>query len=465
MHSNSISQTIVRALTLIVACSACLDTVQAAPPHPGYTFFAGSRVFTDTFLIDMDGNLVHTWPSEYKASMASYLLDDGAILHPANDPNIVSFVSKGKGGRGGRIERIAWDGTLEWSYKIGNTDFIQHHDIEPMPNGNVLAIVWERHTRGEAIAAGRDPCLIGDLLWSDTILEIEPVGATGGNVVWSWVAWDHLVQNYDANMANYGDPCAYPGRIDINFPVGSKAEDWLHMNAVAYNADLDQIVVSPRRYSEVWVISHAPGASGELMYRWGNPQAYGRGTAADEILDGPHNAQWIPEGTPGAGNMTVFNNARNRGYSSVDEWELPWDANTGTYYLAPGAAYGPNALTWTCDNIDGEQFSQRSMGGFQRLPNGNNLICLPPNGQFIETDETCSTVWSYSHTVAPESIFKATRIDPHDPRLAGRLDCPRDLTAFSAEWLRTNCEANDHCNGVDCNWDGKVDLLDFVNLK
>ena len=50
----------------------------------------------------------------------------------------------------GVIERIAWDGTLEWSWEYSSTLHISHHDIEPMPNGNLLMIAWEERTEEEA---------------------------------------------------------------------------------------------------------------------------------------------------------------------------------------------------------------------------------------------------------------------------------------------------------------------------
>ncbi len=71
---------------------------------------------------------------------------------------------------------------------------------------------------------------------------------------------------------------------------------WLHFNGLDYNGELDQIVVSIRQFSEIWVISHDPMESGGLLYRWGNPEAYGRGGPADQVFDGQHNPRWIREG-------------------------------------------------------------------------------------------------------------------------------------------------------------------------
>ena len=125
-----------------------------------------------------------------------------------------------------------------------------------------------------ALAAGRDPAIAPTELWSEAILEIEPDGASGGNVVWSWRVWDNLIQNHDPKLPNYGQPADYPGRIDINFSPNGAAQDWLHFNAIEYNPDLDQIIVSSRNWHEVWVLRHAPNRSGELIYRYGNPEAY-----------------------------------------------------------------------------------------------------------------------------------------------------------------------------------------------
>jgi len=413
MQSNGKPQTIVKTLVLTLACGVCLPTVRSAEPHPEWTLYAPNQ-FGNTYLIDLNGNVVHTWPSKYRPGESVYLLDDGALLRTCNDRSVISF---GSAGTGGRLERIAWDGTVQWSYTPGDENVMPHHDVEVLPNGNILAIVWERYTREEAIAVGRNPAATGGWVWSEAILEIEPSGSTGGNVVWSWHVWDCLVQDFDSQLPNYGHPADFPGRIDINFGASIKG-DWLHVNGIDYNATLDQIVVCSRFFDEIWIISHAPGDSGELLYRWGNPQTYGRGSAADQQLFDPHDPEWIPDGLPGAGHLTIFNNGGDeRRYSSVDEIAPPLNSN-GTYDLDVDEPYRPESLTWTCDAIDGQRFSSSTLGGFQRLANGNSLICLSRDGRFVEVDDTCSTVWS--HNIAT-SVFRATRIDARDPRLAGLL--------------------------------------------
>ena len=115
----------------------------------------------------------------------------------------------------------------------------------------------------------------------------------------------------------------------------------MHVNAVAYNADLDQIALSSPNFSEIWIIDHSTtteeakghtggrwGKGGDILYRWGNPRAYKNGTSRDQRLFFQHNIQWIPRGLPGEGHLLVFNNGGGRKpeeYSSVDEFVPPTD--------------------------------------------------------------------------------------------------------------------------------------------
>ena len=94
---------------------------------------------------------------------------------------------------------------------------MQHHDIKLLPNGNIIMLVVEKKTYAEVLAAGFNPALLDSQIATkgymlpDSVVEIQPVGASGGNVVWKWSVWDHLIQDYDATKANYGVPAAAPG--------------------------------------------------------------------------------------------------------------------------------------------------------------------------------------------------------------------------------------------------------------
>lgn len=445
-----IRQTLI--LTLFVASTASAQTVglvnYGVSNLDGYVLFA-PMPSTTTYLIDKCGRAVHTWPSTYKAGLLAYLLDDGTILRAGAKPN-VNFTA---GGRGGIIERIAWDGTVEWSYTISDADQCAHHDIYPMPNGNVLVIVWAAHTNAEAIALGRDTALLDSSLWSEKIVELQPVGTNEANIVWEWDLWDHLVQDFDNTKPNYAEVAEHPELLDFNYVPGDVSADWVHLNALDYNADLDQVILSSHELSEVWVIDHstttaeaathlggAHGQGGDFLYRWGNPQVYGRGTADDQVFFGQHNVQWIREGLERAGEILVFNNGLGRPagpFSSIDIIASPVDAN-GDYLIDGANAYGPTALdySWTADPPT--SFYGSFISGAQVLPNGGIMACSGPNGTFVEIDADGNEVWRYvsplnsngpmtqGDEVADNNVFRNYWFAPNDPRLAGKDLTPGD---------------------------------------
>ena len=55
------------------------------------------------------------------------------------------------------------------------------------------------------------------------------------------VAQHHLIQDADPAKDNFGTISQHPERIDINYLTHS-TNDWLHINAVAYNAEFDQVM-------------------------------------------------------------------------------------------------------------------------------------------------------------------------------------------------------------------------------
>ncbi len=381
---------------------------------------------TSTYLMDNDGNVVYTWAGDYRPGNSVYLLENGNLLRTGN----TGSSNFDTGGAGGIVQEIATDGTVAWAFEYAGSQARLHHDIEPLPNGNVLMIAWELKTEAEAIAAGRSPSLIQDgELWPDHIIEVNP--ATN-SIVWEWHVWDHLIQDDDNTRANYGVVADHPELIDMNFiGNGTSGADWNHTNAIDYNQTLDQILLSVRNLNEIWIIDHSTttaeaaghsggnsGQGGDLLYRWGNPQAYGAGNAADQQFFVQHDAQWIPSGYPGAGNILVFNNGTGRSggnYSSVDEIIPPVDAS-GNYTLAAGLAYGPATPTWTYTAGTPTDFYANRISSVQRLSNGNTLICDGPNGTFFEVTSGNELVWEYDYDGA---VFRVTRYTSDYPGFPG----------------------------------------------
>lgn len=378
----------------------------------GYVLFApmGSN---NTYLIDKCGKLAKTWGSAYRPGISVYLMPDGRLLRPG----IIDNATFNAGGRGGIIEIIDWDGTVSWSYTLSSNMICQHHDVRALPNGNILAIVWESKTQDEAVAQGRDPALVSDLLWSEAILEIQPTGATTGEVVWEWHLWDHLVQTFDATKPNFGEVADHAELVDLNFNASAVQSDWIHLNSVDYNPDLDQVLVSAHAFDEIWIIDHSTntaeaaehtggnaGHGGDLLYRWGNPATYGHGSASDQVLYGQHNARWIENGLPYAGDIMLFNNGSGRpdgNYSTVEVIKPPMD-EMGYSSLLP---YGPTAPVWLWNDGNPHSLFAQNISGAQQLSNGNVLVTNGPIGNFIEVDALGPRVWSYVNPVAGNAVL------------------------------------------------------------
>ena len=43
-----------------------------------------------------------------------------------------------------------------------------------------------------------------DEMWSEVILELQPIDYNNTEIVWEWHFWDHLVQDTNMNLDNYG---------------------------------------------------------------------------------------------------------------------------------------------------------------------------------------------------------------------------------------------------------------------
>lgn len=401
---------------------ALATLLPAAPqgPSPGFRMFAPHGT-TDTFLVDTNNHILHTWTGASNPGNGAYLEPDGTLLrmyNVAGGPPI--------GGGGGGIQRLAFDSTVLWDYQIADNTQWSHHDCAIMPNGNVLIMVWDRMTAAQAIAAGRDPALINTTNTNewlpDAVLEVQQTGLTTGNVVWEWHMMDHVIQDFDSSKANFGVVANHSELLDINFPatVISNGE-WNHCNALAYDAVRDLVIISSPFQEEFWFIDHSTttaqaaghtggvrGKGGDFIYRWGNPQAYRAGTPADQKLFFHHGTHVIPQGLPGAGNVLIFNDRAGtplgQNYSTVVELQLP--ALTPP---ASGTAWGPSAPVWEYKATIPTTFYSQNVSNAQRLPNGNTLVCKGNGGWIFETTSAGQIVWEYFPPVfTPTIVFMAT---------------------------------------------------------
>lgn len=377
-----------------------------------YDAYTLATVHTESYLINNCGEIINQWTSDYLPGTSVYLLPNGNLLRPGRLDDGSSDI--GFGGQGGIVELFNWEGDKIWEYVYSSNSFRQHHDVYPLPNGNVLILAATVVEGTDAIQAGRNPALLSETnLYNERIFEIEPNGSNGGTVVWEWNAIDHVIQDFDNSKDNFGVVADSPEKIDINFLNGNDPElNWLHINSIQYNEDLDQIVISTRNLCEIWIIDHSTttaeaasssggtyGKGGDLLYRWGNPQAYGQGDASDQKLFGQHTPYIIPNGLPNAGKLMVFNNGfrRSPSFSQVDIINPPTSA-PGFYQYTPGTAYGPSTTDFTFPEIppfEDSEFYSAIVSNAQQLPNGNILVCEGREAIFFELDNDNNIVWEY----------------------------------------------------------------------
>lgn len=375
-------------------------------PYGDYTLYSVQNGTTAN-LVDLTGANYHTWTfaSGDKTGYSSYLLPNRVLLRSVmNTGNTFQG-----GGITGRVQKVDWNGNVIWNYPYSTSTYCMHHDICPMPNGNVLLISYEAKTAAEATAAGASQNIT---VWSEKIVEIQPVGASGGNVVWEWHLWDHLVQSVDPNKANYyASVSAHPELMNINYNL---QKDWFHMNGIDYNEELDQIIFSSHNMNQLFIIDHSTttaeaashaggnaGKGGDFLYRWGNPASYGMtGTTNFNVV---HDGHFVPKDCPRAGAIAGYNNnGISNTKSSVDIIMPP--RNGYNYNWTPGSAYAPSTYTYrhACNGHN------NNMGNSQQLPNGNMLVCIAQSGFIYEVDSLNNVVWSKTASGTVPQAFRYT---------------------------------------------------------
>ena len=428
------------------------------------------------YLIDNCGREVHRWNSGYRLGSSAYLLDNGDLVRLSSRTN-TPFANLATCGV---IEWLTWEGELVWEFDLSSTSICAHHDLAVLPNGNVLVLAYGYKTEAEALAAGRDSLKVDEQgFWEEIVFEIQPTGDTTGQIVWEWHSWDHMVQDYDPSKDNYGLPADHPELFKVNFPMspfanGPTDPDWLHNNSIDYHPEWDQIMVSSRHNSEIWVIDHSTstaeaaghtggnyGKGGDLLYRWGNPQIYLRGNFEDQVLYAQHNARWITGDHPWTGKVMVFNNGDpSRPYSSVEVIQPPVDA-LGNYTLGASSPFGPTAIDWTYPGEDGEFWYASFISGAQPLADGHVLICDGPAGRVFEVDSLGEKYWEYVNPVSnlgvqvqgqntgSNFLFRMDRYPVDHPGLAGRDLEPGGRIELSPLSLPAICLVNDSMEVVE----------------
>ena len=466
-------------IVVAIALSVALSTLSAYQSHygpSGVTYYdkaksyGGYVLFTPlrpgpapdfkhnaTYLMDMEGRIVHSWPLPkygYRIGNHAVLLENGHLLRrivtdgleyewdpkwPGTDPRKTT-------GDTGRLQELDWDGKIIHDIVDKRSNYFHHHDFIKIFNKKLnaytfLSVASKGITHEEAIARGADPKKRKDYTSQpDGVVEFD----LHGNVIWEWNIADHLVQDVDPTKKNFGVVKEQQGKLDVNFGRG-RGGDWIHINAMDYNDALGHIAIDNSTDSEVYIIDHdgtfvpndpaasialAAGPKGDFIYRWGNPSVSDSGEGmsysedrgpsdGDQQLFFMHDVQWIRPTAytggpplPGAGHLLIFDNgtrhiATGFAYSTLQEIN-PYDGpmEKGVYVRQEKAGYRnvrvyqgnrrtSNQVVWLYASKDPASFWSRHISGLSRLPNGNTHATAATFGQIFEVTPGGEVVWEY----------------------------------------------------------------------
>lgn len=342
---------------------------------------------TESFLFDKNGVEVFKWTFDLNLGNDLELLPNGKLIGMFKTANpVFSF-----GGFGGIVKILNINGTTDWEFEYASADYLAHHDVELLPNGNVLFLAWEKITAATAKQAGVDTEFD---IYPEVLIEVDP---DTDEIVWEWHSFDHIIQDRFLNISSFGDIGDNPQLIDFNYALRDNG-DIMHANGIDYDRSKDVIYISVNFYSEVWVIDHSTtkeeartssggnfGKGGDLIYRFGNPGAYNN-TEGERLFYNNHFPNFLENDEPGAGNVLIYvNRDKDTEQSAVYELIMP-----DTFSLTPNTNNEPE-IEWSF--TDTELFYER-ISGAVRLKNGNTLICEGDFG-FWEVATGGEVVWKF----------------------------------------------------------------------
>ena len=224
-----------------------------------------------TVVLNPAGEVVHSWPSNFRAAASARILPDGGILRLGHSRQAKAFFNQPV--RGGQIEIINRDGSLRWSSWDATDDQTACGDALMLPNGNVLTAVAEYHTKEDCIAQGREDHRISEHgMFFPGLIEFKPTGRDGGTPVWRWSAWKHVGQARHPALPNYHFPKFPYGIVDINGAGSASSPQWYSIRQLAYDANADIVVAVIAPFGDIWVIDHSTTpseAESDEGGRWG----------------------------------------------------------------------------------------------------------------------------------------------------------------------------------------------------
>lgn len=348
----------------------------------GYTLFDGRNQMT--YLIDMNGNEVNSWPYQgFPSEMISPDINDGVKGHVILQKEPNTFDNE-------TLLKLDWDGNIVWQWgeKAPGGRARQNHDQSPLPNGNLMVLSMLEHVNPDI---GPDP--IND----QAIYEVNPEG----EIVWQWVSSEHIEElgftgeKRELVLSKKSRPRAAMFLINDVQPLGPNK--WHDGGDGRFHPD--NVMIDCREANVIAIIEKS---SGKIVWRLGPdyPASYdltAKTLTGDlprpiDCISGQHDAHMIRQGNPGAGNILVFDNQGPAGFPPV---------HLGLFLASRILEIDPitEQIVWqydaSCSNRALWKFYSSFISGAQRLPNGNTLICEGMNGRLFQVTTEGEIVWEY----------------------------------------------------------------------
>ena len=421
---------------LVIACAAFLSSafvpIWAQSVYPtGTTIYQPDRSWNGytvlsplgtqaVLVIDMNGNVVKRW-EDYNNSAGgpARVLPGGVVIAAsgARPPHQESteLIQRDFNGKViwqfSRNEQITTrEGSTIWSVR-------QHHDWQrdSFPAGYYSPETTPAVEGGNTLilthADRKQPKVADGVLEDDRLIEVSWMG----EIVWEWVASDHIDELGFADDARK----AIKAASGVNAARGTF--DWLHVNSATYvgpNRWFDQgdtrfapnnVIISSREASLLAIV----GRDGSIVWRLGPDFSASKELRAIRQIIGQHHAHLIPKGLPGAGNLMVFDNGGASGYGFANP--IAPDGR-GAFVRPTSRVLEINPVTlelvWSYTN---PRFFSTNISGAQRLPNGNTLITAGAGGRMFEVTKEGAIVWEYMYPTfsganASNAVYRAYRI-------------------------------------------------------
>lgn len=293
----------------------------------------------DVFLIDYSGEVAHQWKTGTGITNWCYLTPNGNLF--ANER-----CEDPKGVAltvSGLMREYDWQGNIVWEH----VDPYQHHDARRLKDGAVYLAYTEMSREDQArVAGGVAGTEPENGMSGEVIREVDD----RGNIVWEW---DFKEAGFD------------------RFPLHHNANRWSngHTNTILPLRDGNYLVSSKTR-NLVFIVDRRSGA---LLWHFQNDE-----------MGGQHDAQMLD-----SGNILLLANGT---YASDLHHSQVWEIDPATDEIVWRYKAGKNPMSFFTPHV----------GGCQRLPSGNTLICEGARGCIFEVTPAGDVVWEY---VCPHFSF------------------------------------------------------------